>query len=192
MKFFMKEENVDKYIEMIKDYDGSSLIAKVKKYLKEGSTLLELGMGTGGDLDILAKNYKVVGSDNSNIFIDKYKEKSNKNEVINLDVMEMNIDRKFDCIYSNKVMHHLTRENFIKSMKKQKNNLSDDGIIFMTLWRGEYKEKLMYNDEIRFTYYLESDIKNMIDDDYIVVNIETYTEFEESKDDSLLVVLKRK
>ena len=35
----------------------------------KGSTLLELGMGPGKDLDLLKKTYSVTGSDSSKIFV---------------------------------------------------------------------------------------------------------------------------
>ena len=192
MKFFMNEENVNKYIEMTKEYDPSWIVGKVRDYLTEGSTLLELGMGEGKDLDLLSKYYDVIGTDNSEIFIEKYKAKDTGIEVICMDAVEMNIDVKVDCIYSNKVLHHLTKDDFIKSLYNQFKILNDDGIIFMTLWRDEFKEETMHNGEIRFTYYLEDDIREIVKEKYEIVNIQVYTEFEEAEDDSLLIVLKKK
>ncbi len=192
MKFFMKEENVNQYIEMTKEYDPTSIVNKVKKYLPKGSTLLELGMGEGRDLELLSKEYKVVGSDNSEVFINKYKKKNKGIEVLAIDATMMNTERKFDCIYSNKVLHHLTKKDFIKSLKLQKNNLNNKGIIFMTLWNGEYREEIMFDGEIRFTYYLENDIREIVKNDYDIVTIETYNEFEEHENDSLLVILRKR
>lgn len=186
----MKEENVDKYIEMVKDYDGSWVINKLNEYLEKGSSILELGMGPGEDLQMLAKDYKVVGSDNSNVFIEKFNEKNTGIEAINIDAIEMNTDRKFDCIYSNKVLHHLTKDEFIQSIENQRKNLNPNGMIFMTLWRGEYREEIKFDGEIRFTYYLESDIKEIVEKDYKILCIQTYAECED--DDSLLVVLQKK
>lgn len=192
MKFFMKEENVNQYIEMTKEYDPTSIVNKVKKYLPKGSTLLELGMGEGRDLELLSKEYKVVGSDNSEVFINKYKEKNKGIEVLTIDAIMMNIERTFDCIYSNKVLHHLPKKDFIKSLNLQKNNLNNKGIIFMTLWNGEYREEIMFDGEIRFTYYLENDIREIVKNDYDIVTIETYNEFEEHENDSLLVILRKR
>ncbi len=192
MKFFMKEENVNQYIEMTREYDPTSIVNKVKKYLPKGSTLLELGMGEGRDLELLSKEYKVVGSDNSEVFINKYKEKNKGIEVLPIDAIMMNTERTFDCIYSNKVLHHLTKKDFIKSLNLQKNNLNNKGIIFMTLWNGEYREEIMFDGEIRFTYYLENDIREIVKNDYDIVTIETYNEFEEHENDSLLVILRKR
>ena len=45
--------------------DGSELNKILEKYLPEKSSVLEIGMGPGKDLDILSKTYAVTGSDNS-------------------------------------------------------------------------------------------------------------------------------
>lgn len=190
MKFFMKEENVDKYIKMVKDYDSSNIINKLRMYLEDGASLLELGMGPGKDLEMLSKYYKVVGSDNSPVFIDKFNSKGNNIEAILLDAIEMNTTRKFDCIYSNKVLQHLTKKEFIESLKNQIKNLNDEGIIFMTLWKGTHREEIEFNGEIRFTYYLEEDIRELVSEDYEIIVLQSYAE--ETNDDSLLVVLKKK
>ncbi|MEN2258794.1 hypothetical protein AAIB48_14300 [Paraclostridium benzoelyticum] len=58
MDFFKNKENVDKYIEMVKDYDGTWLINKIDDYLEKECSLLELGMGPGTDLQILSQNIK--------------------------------------------------------------------------------------------------------------------------------------
>ena len=190
MKFFMKEENVDKYIKMVKDYDSSAIVSRLNQYLKEGSSLLELGMGPGKDLEMLAKFYKVVGSDNSPVFVDKFNSKETNIEAILVDAIEMNTTRKFDCIYSNKVLQHLTKKEFIESLKNQLKNLNNQGIIFMTLWKGTHREEIEFNGEIRFTYYLEEDIREIVSEDYEIIELQSYAE--ETSDDSLLVVLEKK
>lgn len=133
-------------------------------------------MGEGKDLELLSKAYKVVGSDNSDVFINKYKEKNTGIEVLQLDATVMDIERTFDCIYSNKVLHHLTKNDFEKSLKLQKSILNNNGIIFMTLWHGEHKEETMLEGDLRFTYYLEADIREIV----------------ENENDSLLVVLRKR
>jgi len=72
MGYFDSEKTVEEYIEMVEGYDGAELINALKGYLPKGSTLLELGMGPGKDLDILKESYLVTGSDSSQIFVDRY------------------------------------------------------------------------------------------------------------------------
>ena len=190
MNYFMNRENVNEYIEMLKDYDGTEIISKLKKYSNKGSRVLELGMGAGLDLELIAKEYDVLGSDNSPVFIDDFKDKRTDIKVVLLDAVNLDIDKKFDCMFSNKVLQHLTREDFIKSLKNQKSHLEKDGIIFMTLWHGEHQEELMLDGQLRFTYYEEKDIKEIAGDDFEVLTLERYTESEDM--DSILVVLKAK
>ena len=53
MGFFETEEGVNEYIKMAEGYDGKDLIKVFENYLPKGSTVLELGMGPGKDLDML-------------------------------------------------------------------------------------------------------------------------------------------
>ena len=114
MGFFDTEKGVEKYITMAEGYDGVELIKILQKYLSKDSTVLELGMGPGKDLDILKESYTVTGSDNSQIFLDKYKENHQDADVLLLDAVNIPTNRKFDCIYSNKVLHHLSKEDLVK------------------------------------------------------------------------------
>ena len=189
MNYFMKQENVDTYKQMLVDYDSSWLTSILEDYLKPGSTLLEIGMGTGLDLDILSKKYKVTGSDNSPIFVDEYNF-NHTHKALLIDATNIKIESKFDCIYSNKVLQHLTKEQFISSLHSQKSHLNHEGIIFLTLWYGVYEEQIMFDGQLRFIYYTEIDIIDIVKDHFNVVDIRKYTESDPM--DSLLVVLKAK
>jgi cyclopropane fatty-acyl-phospholipid synthase-like methyltransferase len=76
MGFFDIEENVNEYIELAEGFDGAILINELKNHLPQGSSVLELGMGPGKDLDLLSKQYTVTGSDSSNVFINLYRKKN--------------------------------------------------------------------------------------------------------------------
>lgn len=190
MDYFKKQENVNKYKEMVKGYDGSWLIDKLSAYLPENASILELGMGTGLDLDLLSKKYNVIGTDNSPIFIEDYKAKNNGANVMLLDAIDVKIDQTFDCIFSNKVLQHLTKQQFIESIKNQKRRLNKNGIIFMTLWEGEHREEFMCDNQLRFTYYTQNDIRKIVQHDFTILNIEHYKECDTN--DSILVVLQNK
>lgn len=189
MNYFMKKENVDKYSEMVKDYNGSWLIDKLSAFLPINSSVLELGMGTGHDFDLLSKKYKVIGTDNSPIFIKNYKAKNSNANVMLLDAIHVDIDKTFNCIFSNKVLQHLTKEQFIESLNNQKRRLTPHGIIFMTLWEGKYREELMCDNQLRFTYYTKEDLIEIVQDNFIILDISLYKECENN--DSILVVLQK-
>ena len=187
MGFFDTKKGVEQYITMVEGYDGAELIKILQKYLPANSTVLELGMGPGKDMDILKKSYKVTGSDNSQIFLDKYMEKHQDADLLLLDAITIQTDRKFDCIYSNKVLHHLTKEDLIKSFLRQKQILNPNGIAFHSFWKGNKTESI---EGLLFTYYEKEDLKKIIESDFEILVLATYMEME--KDDSIYAILRIK
>ncbi|MEX0854671.1 MAG: class I SAM-dependent methyltransferase [Nitrosopumilaceae archaeon] len=185
MGYYDTKKGIEEYIKRSKDWDGTKLIKILKKYLPKKSTLLELGIGPGRDFDILKKTYTVTGSDSSQVFLDRYK-KNNKNaDLLQLDAVTIPIDRKFDCIYSNKVLHHLTKTELKKSFTRQKEILNQNGIAFHCFWKGDKVEK---KRGLLFMYYEIDVLKKIIGNNFDVMKIKAFTEME--KDDSIYVVLK--
>jgi len=187
MSYFNNKKNVEQYIKITEGYDGSKLINILKLHLKEGSTLLELGMGPGKDLDILKDYFKVTGSDNSKAFLDYYKENNNNANVLLLDAVTLDTTNTYDCIYSNKVLQHLNIDEHKKSIESQYRILNKDGRIFHTFWYGEGEEEY---DGLRFTYYKEEDIKRLYSNKFDIIEIKRYDEEEEG--DSIYIVAKKK
>ena len=66
--------------------------------MSENSTVMDLGTGPGKDMVILKKLYAVTGSDNSQVFLDKYKEKHQDADLLLPDAVTTQTDRRFDCI----------------------------------------------------------------------------------------------
>ena len=108
MGYYDSEENVQEYVEMAEGYDGRELVAVLARYLAPGATVLELGMGPGKDLALLAAHFQVAGSDSSRVFVDRYRRAHPDADLLLLDAATMDTDRRFDGIYSNKVLQHLT------------------------------------------------------------------------------------
>ena len=187
MGYFDDMKNVRDYINMADGYDGKELIEVVKKYLKKGSSILELGMGPGKDLGMLAENYNVIGSDLSQVFIDLYRKEHPDADLMVLDAVKMDTHRRFDCIYSNKVLHHLSREDLKKSFKNQYYVLNKGGLLFHTFWRGDHEEMMQ---GLRFVYYDPIKILEDVVDDFTLVEMSSYTEMEDN--DSFYLVLKKK
>ena len=135
---------------MVDGYDGRELIEELQKHLPRGSSVLELGMGPGIDLTLLKKYYQVTGSDYSKIFIDRYRKQNPDADLIVLNAVTLKTDRKFDGLYSNKVLIHLTREELKQSIKRQADILEPEGIICHSFWRGDKEENY---DGLLFIYY---------------------------------------
>ena len=124
MNFYNNSENVDKYIEMCEQYDGNKLYLKLQKHLANGKSLLELGSGPGNDIQFLKRFYKVTGSDLSDEFLKRCTKKFPDTQFLKLDAKTINLPEQFNCIYSNKVLHHLTEEELVTSLLKQKKALT--------------------------------------------------------------------
>lgn len=187
MNYFNDEKKVKEYIKMCEDTNSKKLIDILKNYLEKDSLLLELGMGPGKDLDLLKKYYNTIGSDNSQLFLDIYKEKNKDSELLFLDAVTINTEKKFDCIYSNKVLQHLTREELSNSILRQKEVLNDEGILFHTFWRGNSEE--IY-DGLRFVYYEKEELINIFKKYFNIIEINYYCE--EKEKDSIYIILKKK
>lgn len=186
-RFFDVEQNVREYIEMCEGMDGRFLIEILKKHLKPNSTILELGMGPGNDLDILKQTYQATGSDYSQVFLDIYKQKNEDADLLLLDAVTLETDRKFDCIYSNKVLHHLSRDDLKRSFKKQKEILNENGILFHTFWLGEKEEKFQ---DLHFIQYKMNELWEMTNEDFRFIESKGYQEL--IKSDSIYLVLQKK
>lgn len=185
MGYFDDEKNVKEYIKMTDGYDGRDLIDALKGYLQKESTVLELGMGPGKDLEMLSESFTATGSDSSQVFIELYRNRNQDADLVRLDAITIETERKFDCIYSNKVMHHLTREDMMQSFQRQKQVLNEGGILFHSFWYGSKEEE---NFGMLFCYYTESELSKMIGDDFEIVEMKKYKEMEEG--DSFYVIAK--
>ena len=186
MGYFDERKNVVEYIQMAEGYDGRELIATLKKHLPAGSTVLELGMGPGKDLDLLAQTYTVTGSDYSSVFLNLYREKHPAADLLKIDAAIIETDRTFDCIYSNKVLHHLPKSDLHRSFTRQKELLTDSGLLMHSFWHGDKEEEF---HGLRFVYYTEDELLNTIDPGFEVVALDRYKEIED--DDSFYILLRK-
>jgi len=186
-EYYKTKESVEEYIRLAKDVSGKQLIEKLKRILSSNSVLLEIGSGPGTDWKILNESYNVIGSDNSTEFLNYLNSENPNGEFIELDAITLKTDKKFDGIYSNKVMHHLTDNKLIDSVKRQYEILNTNGIICHSFWKGEGSEifKGLY-----VNYFNEAGLKEVFKNYFEILSIENYKEFED--DDSLLLIGKKK
>lgn len=183
--YYDNEKNARDYIEMAEGYDGRELIKVLKQYLPDGASLLELGMGPGVDLELLNQSYQVMGSDNAQTFLDIYRQKNPDADLLLLDAIAIETDRKFDGIYSNKVLHHLSADELNDSFLRQKDILNPGGILFHSFWYGDHEESI---HGLRFQYYTEETLLAIVESLSEVLEIARYSEVE--AEDSFYLVLK--
>jgi hypothetical protein len=186
MGWYDQKKNIHEYMKMASGYDGRELINLLKKYLLEGLSVLELGMGPGKDIDFLKQYYKATGSDVSEIFLDFYRKKHPRADLLLLDAITIDTGRRFDGIYSNKVLIHLNKKELLKSFRKQREILNKDGIMLHTFWKGIGEEEI---NGLRFVYYSIDELLNIIGNKFKILYVDEYREIEAS--DSIVVILRK-
>jgi len=184
--YYKTRESVEEYIKLAKDVNGGELIEKLKSFLPPKATLLELGSGPGTDWNILKQDFEVVGSDNSREFLNHLIMNHPDGKFLELDAITLNTEQKFDGIYSNKVLHHLTDDELNASIQNQYHVLNADGIICHSFWKGEGSEvfKGLY-----VNYHSEKTLSAFFKKHFKILLMELYNEFDEA--DSLLLIGKK-
>lgn len=185
MSYYDDEKNAREYIQMAEGYDGRELIEVLKQHLPSGASVLELGMGPGVDFQLLSQSYQVTGSDNSQVFLDLFLDSNPNADLLLLDAVTIDTDFKFDGIYSNKILHHLSADELAQSFLRQKEILTPGGILFHSFWFGDHEE---FMHGLRFRYYKEDILLALVEPLYKVLEITRYSELE--AEDSLYLVLK--
>lgn len=178
-------DGVEAYATMAEGYDGRTHIEQLHRLLARGSEVLELGIGPGVDLDMLAERFAVVGSDLSQAFLDRYARRRPDVVLMQLDAITIDTDRRFDCIYSNKVLQHLNSEQLTRSLRRQCEVVRPGGLLLHGLWAGTTAE---HHGGLHGTRYLPESFDAVVPDTLEVVECTFYAEM--CADDSLRVVLR--
>ncbi|MCY4412700.1 MAG: class I SAM-dependent methyltransferase [Caldilineaceae bacterium] len=186
MGFYDDEDNVESYVKMAEGYDGRELVAALRQHLPPGATVLELGMGPGKDLALLAEAFTTTDSDHSEIFLRRYRRDHPDADVLVLDAVTLETERCFDAIFSNKVLHHLSVDELRKSLHLQAARLNADGLLLHSFWYGEGTEE---HHGLRFTYHTDASLMAIVDSEFEKVACVRYTEIDEG--DSLYLLLRR-
>ena len=188
MNYYDKENNAHNYMEMIKDNINSTLVHQTIKYFQKDMKVLELGSGAGHDLKILDEYFEVVGSDNAEAFVKHLKDTFYALRILRLNAITMDTHKKFDAIYSNKVLHHLEKKDLKISFENQSKVLNKGGTMVHGFWQKINAPELP--KDLLFNTYNESSIREHIPACLELVHFENYDELE--KNDSFFIVLKKK
>ncbi len=185
MGYYDNKENVETYIRLAAGCDGKLLIAVLRRYLPGGSAVLELGMGPGDDLLMLNEHYQAVGSDASAVFVDRFRKLHPGLSVMRLDAVSIDSDRRYDAIYSNKVLSHLRPGELRASFKRQAQVLKPNGLALHSFWYGDAETE---HQGLRFVYYREDVLKRQFELEFEVLESRRYAEME--TDDSFYVLMR--
>ncbi len=188
MNFFDNADNAKFYMDMIKDDLNKTLVNHAIKYFDKTMKVLELGSAAGHDLKILDEYVEVVGSDNAEPFIRHLKDTFYDLRILRLDAVTMDTHKKFDGIYSNKVLHHLEKADLKTSLENQAKVLNSKGVMVHGFWQNI--DALDTPDGLLFNTYNQQSIQEYIPDTLEIVHFEPYKEYE--YEDSFFIVLRKK
>lgn len=159
-------------------------VDRFKEMIDTSKKVLEIGSGTGRDFKILKEHYNITGSDYSDAFLKTLRKKFKEIEFLKLNALTMDLADKFDVIYSNKVLHHLTPDQLERSFREQYKVLKEGGLLFHTMWKGSSKDGKMGNlPDIAYEKEDIAKIKGSLD----IIDFIVYTELKEA--DSFIVIL---
>ena len=78
---------------------------------------------------------------------------------------------------------HLSKEDHVSSILKQCSILEDSGVILHAFWNGSGEE---YFSGLRFIYYSESELREMYDKQFDILELKIFTEMQ--KNDSIYLI----
>ncbi|CAM2949547.1 class I SAM-dependent methyltransferase, partial [Vibrio neptunius] len=186
MSIYDSQQGVQNYVEMCEDYDGKELYEVLRRHVNTESHILELGAGSGHDAAYLSNYYHYLGSDYSDAFLVHLNDKLPHLSFIKLDAKVIKLAKNVDCIYSNKVLHHLTVCELAESLKSQRNSLNSRGYIAHSFWLGTGAEVM---DGLTMQYHKKEELLELISANFNVVEAHVYEEFEAG--DSIFVIAQK-
>jgi 2-polyprenyl-3-methyl-5-hydroxy-6-metoxy-1,4-benzoquinol methylase len=136
---------------------------KILTFVSKDSEILEVGSATGRDADYMeTEGYRVIRTDVVQGFID-YQSELNK-EIFKFNVINDNLNRKFDLIIATAVFLHLDEKQFRKSLLNVKKHLNYNGLFAITLKKGSgeaFNSERMDSDRF-FKYWEQEEFENIL------------------------------
>ena len=118
-----------------------SLIARVVRILTEhlnpGSRILELGSGQGDDIKSLNEVFRVTGSEKDLAIVEKLNQTFPGLVFEKVDARNVVVKESFDCIYSNRVLHHFDETDLENSLDSQVSTLRANGLLAHLVWNRD-------------------------------------------------------
>jgi len=187
MSFYDDPKNAAGYIKMCEGYDAELQLQALYNALPDGSKLLEIGSGPGNDLELLAKHYRVTGSDSSGEFVKHLISRFPALPILNSDARTLNTSDTFDAIYSNKVLHHLDDTDLAKSFTAQAKLLNGGGLVYHLIWK--VIDKMPDMGDLPFIARNEAQMTKLMTSEFEILNVEPFAEF--SDNDSLAILARK-
>lgn len=144
---------------------------ELKRYLKlvNGKNVLDLGIGQGQNSIPLANlGFNVTGVDYSNNCINICKSNCPGLNLIHSDIRNFEIEKNtFDLILSRCVLHFLHKEDAYEIMHSMKNNLKNNGLIYINVFSIEDPMFKKHLSSDNFELLDNNVFHNKVNDTYI-------------------------
>ena len=152
-------KNAKNYFETTINGNMKLSYKKFLEYIPKKGYILDLGCGSGRDSKYFIENgYKIKAIDGS-LELCLLAEKYMNHKVIHMNFSELNDLNEYDGIWSCATILHLTKQEFIKVLKKLIRALKEEGIIYISFKNGIGEE---LKDGRYFMYYTENQFEEII------------------------------
>ena len=185
LSFYEDPKNVEHYTAFTPAHDGAELVDALRAALPAGSTLLELGMGPGKDLQLLSETYTVTGSDFSQAFLERFRGIEPDADLLQLDARTLETDRHFDAIYTNKALIHLDDDELAQSFARQHAVLKPGGLMLHSFWYGDKTEQ---HGQLTLVRRNEESLQRLLASGWEILALERHAKM--SDGDSIYVIAK--
>ncbi|MCP4181675.1 MAG: class I SAM-dependent methyltransferase [bacterium] len=144
-----------------------NILAKFQNtYLKEVSTIFDIGCGPGNNAKLLFdlnNNYKITGVDLSYKMINLAKKSAPQCNFIVQDIRELDFTNTFDAIIASFCIVHLTNEEMILLIEKINELLNTGGYLYLSFMAGKkpgfettsFSKKLFYFNYFEREYIIK-------------------------------------
>jgi SAM-dependent methyltransferase len=185
--YYDNEQNVSSYIEFTPAHDGAELVEALRAELPQQSSVLELGMGPGKDFKLLSEYFRATGSDRSNVFLNRFRKLDPSADLLYLDARTLDTDRRFDAIFSNKALIHMSSAELSQSFGRQHDVLTPGGVVLHSFWYGEGQNEF---SGLTLVYHNETDLAALLEPDFDVIGLERHAKMADG--DSIYVIARKR
>lgn len=149
----------------------AKLDLELKRYLNlvPGKEVLDLGIGQGRNSIPLAElGFNVTGVDYSTKCLEICKNTCNKLNLVKSDIRTFDIEKdKYDMILSGYVLHFLHKNDSYQIIKNIKNNLENNGIVYISVFSLEDPKFSKHSTSSDFEILDNNILHNKVNDTYV-------------------------
>lgn len=149
----------------------AKLDIELKRYLNlvPGKEVLDLGIGQGRNSIPLAElGFNITGVDYSTKCLEICKNTCNKLNLVKSDIRTFDIEKdKYDMILSGYVLHFLHKNDSYQIIKNIKNNIKNNGIVYISVFSLEDPKFSKYSTSSDFEILDNNILHNKVNDTYV-------------------------